>query len=290
MTAPSLAAELWNECSSYPVGDEGACTQEAAGLMAGFPFALRDGSAVFGVSRPWAARRLLRLWKASRWKDFPLAARVRVPPGMKGRVRLDMPRRLYGEVLAEGRDNWDWVRGFWESCGALYVPRSGYYLAMRAIREDAAERLARMLRQGRVSCAVRAARGRQPRREFIVRGQEDIATFLSRIGLTGATLLLEDKAVLRTVRNQANRMSNCDTANIRKSLKTAEEQMNLALSLQRRGLVAALPGRFRTLVEARLGNPEATLSELGKLLSPPVTKSTVKYRWERLRREAAPDL
>jgi DNA-binding protein WhiA len=115
-----------------------------------------------------------------------------------------------------------------------------------------------------------------------LRNQQSIVTFLSKIGLTGVSLSMEDKAVLRAVRNQANRESNCDTANIKKSLKTAEEQMQLALELRRDGLVASLPERFRELVELRLEHPDATLTELGQLLNPPVTKSTVKYRWSRL--------
>jgi DNA-binding protein WhiA len=199
---------------------------------------------------------------------------------MKGRVGIELPLSLYEEITAvTGRETWDWVRGVWGSCGALYTPRAGYYLVMRTSEESTARRLVQILRRARVSHSLRARRGT---RELILRNQQSIVTFLSKIGLTGVSLSMEDKAILRAVRNQANRESNCDTANIKKSLKTAEEQMELALALQRDGLVASLPERFRELVELRLEHPDATLSELGQLLSPPVTKSTVKYRWNRL--------
>jgi DNA-binding protein WhiA len=199
---------------------------------------------------------------------------------MKGRVGLDLPLSLYEEIVAvTGRETWDWVRGAWGSCGALYAPRAGYYLVMRAPGENAARRLVQLLRRSHVPHSSRAGRGA---RELILRNQQSIVTFLSKIGLTGVSLSMEDKAVFRAVRNQANRESNCDTANIKKSLKAAEEQIKLALTLQREGLIASLPERFRELVELRLQRPDATLSDLGKLLSPPVTKSTVKYRWSRL--------
>jgi DNA-binding protein WhiA len=181
----------------------------------------------------------------------------------------------------------------WGSCGSLYTPRAGYYLAMRAAGESI-RCVSRILRRARVFHSLRTARSasesgaprhstpEQGTQELILRNQQNIVTFLSRLGLTGVSLSMENKAILRAVRNQANRGSNCDTANIRKSLKAAEEQMELALTLQRDGLLTSLPERFRELAELRLQHPEATLSDLGQLLSPPVTKSTVKYRWGRL--------
>jgi DNA-binding protein WhiA len=124
------------------------------------------------------------------------------------------------------------------------------------------------------------------KREFILRDQQGIVTFLSKMGLTGISLILEDKAILRTMRDQANRMRNCDTANIKKALKAAEEQTALAHTLLQSGLLSTLPpcfqSCFQSLIEARLEHPEESLAELGKRLSPPVTKSTVKYRWKRL--------
>ena len=107
-------------------------------------------------------------------------------------------------------------------------------------------------------------------------------TFFVRIGLTGISFRMEDKAIMRSMRDGANRIRNCDTANIRRALRVAEEQTALALKLRDAGVIGRLPPSLRHLVEARLKNPEASLSELGEGLSPPITKSTVKYRWQRL--------
>ena len=94
--------------------------------------------------------------------------------------------------------------------------------------------------------------------------------------------IMEDMAIMRSMRDRANRIRNCDTANIKRTLKVAEEQTALALEIRDAGLIERLPPALRQLVEARLGNPEASLAELGEGLSPPITKSTVKYRWQRL--------
>ena len=118
--------------------------------------------------------------------------------------------------------------------------------------------------------------------ETILRDQQKIVTFLSKIGLSGISLRMEDKAIIRSMRDRANRVRNCDTANIKRTLRMAEEQTALALGLRDAGVLDQLPFALRQLVEARLKNPEASLSELGEGLSPPITKSTVKYRWQRL--------
>jgi DNA-binding protein WhiA len=102
------------------------------------------------------------------------------------------------------------------------------------------------------------------------------------MGFPGISAQLESDAVLRLVKSQANRERNCDTANIRKSLSAALKQMDIARRLAGGGNFQALPEPLRELVELRLENPDASLAELGKLLCPPVTKSTVKYRWGRL--------
>jgi DNA-binding protein WhiA len=228
----------------------------------------------------WALRRLLKLWKNSQWKDtLNLAAYMRVPPDMKGRVELTLPQELYERAASAERESWDWVRGLWGGCGALYSPKSGYYLVMRTGAETALNRVKRMLQRSRVLWSERPVHGKY---EIIMRDQEGIVSFLSKIGLINISLRVEDKAILRAMRDQANRMSNCDTANIKKTLSAAEEQRDLAMKLLNKGLLTTLPPPLRTLVEARLEHPEESLSDLGNRLSPPVTKSTVKYRWKRL--------
>jgi DNA-binding protein WhiA len=150
---------------------------------------------------------------------------------------------------------------------------------MKIGRDDAVNRMQQILHKIRISWGKRAAHGKC---EIILRDQQGIVTFLSKMGLENISLLVEDKAILRTMRDQANRMRNCDTANIKKTLRAAEEQTALAHVLLRSGLLSTLPPCFQALVEARLEHPEESLTELGKRLSPPVTKSTVKYRWKRL--------
>jgi len=282
----SVVAELWDEWSALPQGDEETDSSELAGLVAALPFKKKSNMAFLGTSRLYALRRMAKLWKNSRWKqDWNVASSLSVPrgkSGIKGRVELSMSQSLYDAMAAHmgnsGNNRWAWVRGVWGGCGSLYVPKSGYYLVIRTCTEAVAKRAAQVLHKARIYPSERM----HGRHELIVRAQQDIVTFLSKIGLPDASLSIEDKAWMRDMRNQANKMRNCDTANINKTLKAAEEQSELAAEIFRSGIAETLPQSLRALAEARLEHPEESLSELGRRLSPPVTKSTVKYRWKRL--------
>jgi DNA-binding protein WhiA len=279
----SPVEELWDEWSSLPIASEEAASAEAAGIVAGLHPGRGSCAKNFrdpGSSRLWVLHRLLKLWKSTRWAGrLNLAGGMLVPKSMKGRVRLVFPEELYEEVAHFAPPGLNWLRGVWGSCGSLYIPRSGYYLVMRSTEENLVARVGKVLQKARIPRTERRLRGAY---EILLRDQEEIVTFLNNIGLAGVSLSIENKAVLRSMRDRANRMRNCDTANIRKSLRTAEKQTELALKLQRENLVETLPASLKSLVEARLEYPEASLSELGDALSPSVTKSTIKYRWKRL--------
>ena len=286
----SLAEELWDEWSVHPAEDPLQAEAECAGLLSGLASGRGRNPLQIGTSRLWAVHRLFRLWRRTPWAGrWSLAEALAVPQDMKGRVRIRLPDDLpamlesYGAALLEATSptalHWSWLRGLWGGCGGLYVPRSGYYLVLRVSSPSAAAILKGLLPRTRIAWQRRLLHGTH---EMILRDQQKIVTFLSKLGLTGISLRMEDMAIMRSMRDRANRIRNCDTANIKRTLKVAEEQTALALRIQDTGLVDRLPPALRQLVEARLENPEASLAELGEGLSPPITKSTVKYRWQRL--------
>ncbi|MBR1417551.1 MAG: DNA-binding protein WhiA, partial [Synergistaceae bacterium] len=196
------------------------------------------------------------------------------------KVKLaDMPGRDELLNLAlNSQASWPWMRGLFGSCGSFYLTKSGFYLVLRIINEAVALKAEKFLNNKKWS--RRYFRGAH---ELILRDQEEVVTFLSNIELTGAALALEHKVIMRLMRDQANKASNCDTANIMRATQAAFKQIELAKKFMNDAeLINNLPDKLRELVIIRLENPEANLSELGEKLSPPVSKSTVKYRWAKL--------
>jgi DNA-binding protein WhiA len=174
---------------------------------------------------------------------------------------------------------WHWLRGVFGASGFLALPRTGYSLALRIRDEGDASVLARILARLALPFKRRAIAGTQ---EFMLRSQEDIVSFLSRLGLHGVSLRLEERAIVRSMKDQANKRVNCDAANIRKSVAVAAAQVEFARELKASGRCEALQPLLREMIDLRLRYPEATLTELGTLFSSPVSKSTVKYRWNKI--------
>ena len=83
-------------------------------------------------------------------------------------------------------------------------------------------------------------------------------------------------------RNDANRKTNCDTANVTKAVDAAQEQLAALRTLEAQGRLDSLPEKLLQTALLRREHPEATLSELAELHEPPTSKSTVNHRMRSL--------
>ena len=92
----------------------------------------------------------------------------------------------------------------------------------------------------------------------------------------------ENSRILKEVRNTVNRRVNCETANIKKTADASSRQMEDIYLLRDTYGLKNLPEKLREVAEVRLEYPEATLQELGEMLSVPVGKSGVNHRLRKL--------
>ena len=88
--------------------------------------------------------------------------------------------------------------------------------------------------------------------------------------------------IFKEMRNTVNRKVNCETANINKTVSAAVKQMEDITYIRDTIGFEKLPEGLRETALARLSHPEATLKELGELLSPPIGKSGVNHRLRKL--------
>ena len=107
---------------------------------------------------------------------------------------------------------------------------------------------------------------------------EEISKFLAFIGANSAVLKFEEIRVYRDMRNNVNRLVNCETANLSKTVSASVKQIEAINKLKKEGKYNELPDNLKELAELRIANPEASLTELGKMLKEPIGKSGVNYR------------
>jgi hypothetical protein len=254
---------MWDEWLSCPVKGQHEALDEIRGILCGLSRTddVSDGTE-FSSGRLWVFRRLSRLWPLSgvqETQDFP--SLLSIPRSMKGRVLFHLPHSVFplvfpltGEVISLRKP--DWLRGLWGSCGGLYIPKTGYYMSFRTGDTEVEKRAAAVLKKGHFSIGRRQVQGKY---EITLRNQEEIVTLLARFGLGRTSLALEEKAIVRSMRNRANKLVNCDASNIRKSLEAASRQMEIARSAMALPGFEALPFALKELVCSRLSNPSATL-------------------------------
>ena len=93
-----------------------------------------------------------------------------------------------------------------------------------------------------------------------------------------------NETIRKELRNRANRERNCDAANIHKAVNAANEQIRQIAFLRQCGRFSAMPDELQQTAELREAHPEATLLMLAQLHNPPITKSGVVHRLQKIGR------
>ena len=105
---------------------------------------------------------------------------------------------------------------------------------------------------------------------------------LTTIGATGFSLEIMGIKIMKDMRNKANRLSNCDSANIAKTVEAAINQRNAINKLIEKGRFEALSDNLKVAAKLRIDNPEASLSDLVKLSDGEISKSGLNHRLNKL--------
>jgi DNA-binding protein WhiA len=171
------------------------------------------------------------------------------------------------------------LRGIFLRNGTMTDPEEIYNLEMVFRHPWLANEVMRLLVQFEIPGKMTERKGRYV---VYLRDGDDISDFLRVLGANRSLLHMEDIRVVKDVRNRVNRRVNCETANIHKTAASSVRQIEDIRTIEERDGLESLPDPLKEIALVRLEYPEATLSELGDLLNPPVGKSGVNHRLRRL--------
>ncbi len=171
------------------------------------------------------------------------------------------------------------LRGVFFSCATVTDPKKGYHLELSFPTEGRAE-LAAVCLEKTVGKAGRSHR--QDRTGVYYKSNGAIFEFLYCIGCSGKSFAVTDVSIEREIRNDENRATNCVAKNIAKSVDAAKKQRQAIEYLIRHHHIEALPEELRYTAELRMEYDSATLSELARLHEPPISKSGLNRRLNKL--------
>ena len=123
---------------------------------------------------------------------------------------------------------------------------------------------------------------KQNQYSIYIKEGEQISKLLALIGANKAVLQFEDIRIQKEMRGKVNRLVNCETANLNKTINASIEQIAAIKKLQQKGKFNKLDDNLKEIANLRVENPDMSLVELGKLLKNPVGKSGVNYRLKKI--------
>ena len=171
------------------------------------------------------------------------------------------------------------LRGAFLASGSMSDPEKSYHFEIVCSFMEKAEQI-----QNIMKCFNLDGKIVRRKKTFVVYLKEgaQIVDILNIMEAHQSLMELENIRILKEMRNSVNRKVNCETANINKTVSAAVKQIEDIKFIEEVKGLEHLPDALHDMAVTRLTYPEATLKELGSLLTPTVGKSGVNHRLRKL--------
>ena len=171
------------------------------------------------------------------------------------------------------------LRGVFIACGTVNDPAKSYHLEIKLPNDGRIEPLRILLAEAGYELGLTNRKGQTG---LFCKSGGVIQELLAYVGATSSVFQFFNAQIERSIRNDENRATNCVAENISRAIRTGAKQLAAILYLEEHNLLAALPDELQYTARLRLNNPDVTLSELSELHSPPITKSGLHHRLEKI--------
>ena len=178
------------------------------------------------------------------------------------------------------------IREAFIKSGSMNDPNKKYHLEIMFKTKKKAEEMQTLLNNFNINAKIIK---REKDYMLYLKDGEEISEFLALIGANSSVIKFEEIRVLKETRNDINRLVNCETANLNKTLNAAVKQIEDIKLIKKKRKFSSLPENLQEFAELRIANPDVSLVELGKMLTEPIGKSGVNHRLKKIS-EIAEDL
>ncbi len=186
-------------------------------------------------------------------------------------------------VSGNDTDTGVFLRGVFLSCGTVSVQKAGYHLELSVRTQEKCEQLYNIIHEQGMKINCSSRRGVP----FLYsKDSENIADFLTFIGAMQNSMEIMNIKIYKEFRSNINRVVNCEAANIDKTVTAAARQVEDIKFIIECGEFEKLSSELKEIAAIRVESPDVSLSELGKMMDPPISRSGVNHRLERLKKIA----
>ncbi len=171
------------------------------------------------------------------------------------------------------------LRAVFTAGGSVSDPEKAYHFEISFSGEEQAALVQRLIRSFGPDAKIMK---RKSNYVVYLQNKESILDMLSIMESSRYLMEMENLCIVKEVRNNANRQTNCDNANIKRMVGAAMKQVDdISYIVETHG-IEILPENLREIAIIRLENKDESLTALGELLDPPLGKSGVNHRLRKL--------
>lgn len=183
------------------------------------------------------------------------------------------------EDIIDNNSVFAFIAGAFLSCGSITEPIKEYHLEFVVPYYDLTQDLLDLLMRVGIN-----AKYTERKNMYVIylKGSEAIEDLLTLMGATMSSIDLMNVKIYKDVRNKANRIANCDSANIERTLKASDKQIADIEYIANTIGLDSLPADLINIAELRMEYPEMSLRELGEALDKPLGRSGANHRLKRI--------
>lgn len=177
-----------------------------------------------------------------------------------------------------------YIRGSFLGAGSVTNPEKGYHLELIVNDEEHAEDLKEMLNSINLNAKIATRKANQI---VYLKEAEQISDFMALIGANQSLLKFENVRIVKELRNNVNRLVNCETANLNKTVDAATKQVADIEFLMDLGKFNSLSEDLQEIALIRLENHDSSLMEIMELTGSKYSRSGINYRLKKISNIAA---
>ena len=171
------------------------------------------------------------------------------------------------------------IRGVFMGSGSINDPNKKYHLEISFNTEENVNKIISILKILDINTKKMII---ENKKSLYIKEGEEISKFLALIGAAKAVMNFEEIRIQKEMRGKVNRLVNCETANLNKTINASIEQIAAIKKLKEKGKFSNLSDNLKEIANLRIENPDMSLSDLGKKLNKPLGKSGVNYRLKKI--------
>ena len=171
------------------------------------------------------------------------------------------------------------IRGAFSVCGSITDPEKDYHLEFTTPKAKLAADLSKIINETDLSVKTVI---RSNSNVLYCKEAESIEMFIGVMGAGNTFVRMMQTRAMKELINRTNRRTNFETANLGRTIMAGMRQTELIEKILTKIKLTDMTEDLAQICTLRLDNPEASLDEIGKLASPPLSRSAVGRRFKKL--------